>query len=110
MNSILSPNRYSLPFLYTVIGISPVSFINVKLFSPLQLLSAWYKLNRIRNIYLFNGDVIIVRENSITSLLPIGEDQFTYEFQNGEKMLEYLRNNHENEGKGSLASYELSLG
>lgn len=59
---------------------------------------------------MFNGDVIVVRENSITSFLPIGEDQFTYEYQNGDKMLEYLRNTYENEGKGSLASYELSLG
>lgn len=110
MNSILTPNRYSIYFLYTVIGLSPINRINVKMFTPLQLLSSWYKLNRIRSVYLFNGDVIVVRENSISSFLPIGEDQFTYEYQNGDKMLEYLRNTYENEGKGSLASYELSLG
>lgn len=80
------------------------------MFSPHQLLSYWYKDNRIRNIHLFNGDVIVVRQNSVTSFLPIGEEQFILEFQNGEKMLQYLMDTSDNEGKESLASYELSLG
>lgn len=72
MNSILSPNRYTLEFLYTAIGEYPVNRINVSMFTPLKLLANWYKMYKVRSIHILNGDVILNRGSSVTSFLPIG--------------------------------------
>lgn len=80
MNSVLRPNRYSLAFLYTSIGNEPMSQIPPSKIKPRELLFNWHKLYKVHSICKHEGDILILRENSISSLLPIDQKQYTAEF------------------------------
>lgn len=90
MNSILRPNRYSLQFLYASLGAEPVNQIVGKNLNVKNLFFNWHKLYRVKKVVKFDGDILVLRENSISSFLSIDSKQFISEFQNGEQLAKYL--------------------
>jgi hypothetical protein len=74
-----------------------------------KLLFDWCKLYKIKSIELFNGDILIVRENSISTLMNVEKEQFEKEMESDEKLMEYLEMSYEENGRNSVENYKLSV-
>ena len=58
---------------------------------PRKLLLSWYKAYKPKSIIKFNNDIIIIRESSLSTLLPISKEQYVLEVQCGEELMRHFR-------------------
>lgn len=73
---MFKPNRYSKNLLLLSCQVDSIQFLNFSLLNPRKLLIDWNKNYKVKGIYTLNRDIVIVRENSITTLLPITYEQY----------------------------------
>ena len=61
MNSVLMPNRYSMPFILATAGVSSFRKLSHSMLEPKKLLFSWHKMYKPMSIIRLNHDLVIVR-------------------------------------------------